>query len=48
MTALKKIFKQKITIVGGKSKTHVEILAKDRHSLKQDYDLLEFAINIAE
>ena len=28
--------------------TPVEVPAKDRHSLKQDYDLLEFAINIAE
>ena len=25
-----------------------ELLVKDRHSLKQDYDLLDFAINIAE
>ena len=28
--------------------TPVELPAKDRHSLKQDYDLLEFAINTAE
>ena len=25
-----------------------DLLAKDQHSLKQDYDLLEFAINTAE
>ena len=28
--------------------TPAELPAKDRHSLKQDYDLLEFAINTAE
>ena len=28
--------------------TPAELPAKDRHSLKQDHDLLEFAINIAE
>ena len=26
----------------------MELPAKDRHSLKQDYDLLEFAINTTE
>ena len=28
--------------------THVELPAKYRHSLKKDYDLLEFAINTTE
>ena len=28
--------------------TPVELPSKDRHALKQDYDLLEFAINTAE
>ena len=27
--------------------THIELPTKDRHSLKHDYNLLEFTINIA-
>ena len=37
-----------IVCIETNEETPVELPTKDRHSLKQDYDLLEFAINIAE
>ena len=39
---------RRIVCIETNKETPTELPAKDQHSLKQDYDLLEFAINIAE
>ena len=38
----------RIVLLEANKETSAELPAKYRHSLKQDYDLLEFAINTAE
>ena len=42
------VLTRRIVWIETNEETSVELLAKDRHSLKQDYDLLEFAINTVE
>ena len=45
---LLEVLARRIVRIETNEETLAELPAKDRHSLKQDYDLLEFAINTVE
>ena len=42
-----KVLETRMTRLENNEETPVELPSKDRRALQQDYDLLEFAINIA-